>query len=523
MSKGPSQATILVELASGADLFHTPEGEAFATITIDGHRETWPLRTKPVRRWLARQHFEHAEAAPGAQAIQDAIGVLEGRAIFDGSEREVFTRSAEHDGAIYLDLADAGWRAVEITASGVGVVSDPPVRFRRARGMLPLPLPERGGSVKVLREFGNFANDDDFMLAVAWLVAALRPAGPYPVLALHGEQGSAKSTLTEVLRLIVDPNKAPLRAAPKTGHDLMIAATNGWVVAYDNLSHLPDWLSDAICRLATGGGFATRELYTDNEEAIFEAQRPVILNGIEEIATRGDLQDRSIVLELPRIEGHRTEEAFWSDFNRAHPQLLSALLDVVVTAMANMPEVEIAHLPRMADFAKWMEAASPAMGWDPGEFLEAYDSNREDANEITLEASPLTGPIRELGDFKGTATELLEALNELVGERLQRSKVWPKNASALSGALRRLAPNLRRAEPPIEVEFKRESGARTLEIKKIGSEKGRHRRHQRHQTGVNDGDDANDGVFPTHSNGNGAGPGWDPDHQDPGEEEVGAR
>jgi hypothetical protein len=226
----PSKATVLVGLAlsEGAELFHTTEGEAFATVPMDGRRETWPLKTKTIRRWLARLFYEATEAAPGSQAIQDALGVLEGKALFDGLEHCVNVRTAEHNGAIYLDLADPEWRAVEIRpttsiapGSGWRVVPNAPVRFKRARGMLPLPAPVAGGSVEEVRPFLNYASDADFRLMIAWLVMTLRPAGPYPVLALHGEQGSGKSTAAEALRMLIDPNEALLRPPPRDERDLV--------------------------------------------------------------------------------------------------------------------------------------------------------------------------------------------------------------------------------------------------------------------------------------------------------------
>jgi hypothetical protein len=284
-----SQATRLVALAEEAELFHSPDGEAYATLAVAGQRQTWLLKSQAFRRWLARQFYEEEAKAPSAQALQDAVGVLEGRALFDGPEYPVFTRLAGHDGCIYLDLANEAWEVIEITTTGWQVMVEPPVRFRRPRGMSPLPHPIHGGGIEELRAFVNVPCDreSDRILLVAWLLAALRPCGPYPVLVLHGEQGSAKSTAARLLRALIDPNRAPLRAEPRDGRDLMIAATNGWCLSLDNLSHVPPWLSDAICRLATGGGFATRALYTDSDEVLFDAQRPVILNGIEELATRG--------------------------------------------------------------------------------------------------------------------------------------------------------------------------------------------------------------------------------------------
>jgi hypothetical protein len=459
-----SQGTEIVKLAleAGIELFHSPEGHAFATLPIDGRRETWPLRTKAIRRWLSRLYYKSAGKAASSEGTQSALGVLEGMALFDGTEHPVHLRTAELDGVLYLDLADAEWRAVEITPEGWRIVVDPPVKFRRARGMLPLPTPVGGGSLEELRPFLNYAREDDFRLMVAWLVMALRPAGPYPVLALHGEQGSGKSTAAEVLRMIFDPNEALLRPPPRDERDLVIAGSNGRVVALENLSHIPQWVSDALCRISTGSGFGTRELYSDNEETLFAVQLPIAINGIAEVIISGDLQDRSIILMLPVIEEYISETDLWERFERAQPRLLGALLDVVSEAMCREPEVELGELPRMADFARWTAAAAPALGWGTGELLAAYTRNRAEANETVLAASPLTAPLRAVGNFEGTASELLDRLVGQVGDGVARSKVWPKTPSALSNSLRRLAPSLRRGDPAWGVAFERDARERIV-------------------------------------------------------------
>jgi hypothetical protein len=446
-----SQATRLVALAldAGVELFHTPDGESYATITVEGHKETWPLKVKGFQRWLARLFYEAEDKPSGSQAVQDALAVLEGKALFDGPECAVYTRLAEHNSAIYLDLADEHWQAVEITSGGWRVVAEPPVKFRRARGMLPLPLPVPGGRLVDLQPFLNIATDADWRLLVSWVVATLRPVGPYPVLVLYGEQGSAKSSLVRVLRSLIDPNTADLRTAPRDERDLVIAATNGWVIALDNLSHIPDWLSDALCRLATGSGFATRELYTDAEEVIFAAQRPIAMNGIEELATRGDLLDRALLVYLPTIaaDKRQDEKAFWRAFDAVRPQILGALLDVLSTALRTLPSVRLERKPRMADFTVWACAAAPACGWTAEEFLDTYAGVQEASHELTLEASPVGPLVRELvaqdGMWEGTASALLTALELLAGDKLVKQQAWPKNGRTLSNALRRLAPTLR--------------------------------------------------------------------------------
>jgi hypothetical protein len=254
---------MLVDLAAHADLFHTVTGIAYADLAIGGHRETWPVRSSRFRGWLRRHYYDATGDAPSAAALNSALNLLEARAQFDSPERTVHVRVAEHDGHIYLDLADTSWRAVDIGPDGWQVVGEPPVHFRRPAGLLPLPIPQRGGALAQLASFLNLRDQDELILVSTWLLAALRSGGPYPLLVITGEQGSAKTFLAKLLRALVDPNAAPVRTLPREERDLFIAANNGHVLAFDNLSALPSWLSDTLCRLASGGSFAVRQLYTD--------------------------------------------------------------------------------------------------------------------------------------------------------------------------------------------------------------------------------------------------------------------
>jgi len=446
------RSTVASEIArlvrdSGALLFHDGEGCAYVSFEDAGHRETWPLRSRRSKLFARLLYHRAKEEAPNGQALADALATLEGEAVFDGPELPVYVRLAGDGHTIHVDLGDEKWRAVTITKSGATLLSEHPVRFIRARGMASLPVPAASGSLDALRPFINVASEDDWRLVVAFLLAAWRPRGPYPVLGLNGEQGSGKSTDARVLRELLDPSTVPLRAAPRDVRDLMISASNSWIVSLDNLSHLQPWLSDALCRLATGGGFATRELYTDAEEVLFDAQRPVILNGIEELATRSDLLDRSLLISLPMIPKaqRRSEEEFWAAFYRARPAILRGLLDALAGALARVDSTQLEALPRMADFARWAVAAEPALGWRAGSFMAAYEQNRGQAHELAVEASHIGSSLIELAGegFEGTATELLGKLGERVDEKVTKSPDWPKNGRALSGALKRLAPNLR--------------------------------------------------------------------------------
>lgn len=469
-----TQAQQLIQMAQeSADLFHAPDGEPFATASVKGHRETWRIRSREFSEWMLTQYFFRHGKPPRRQARSDAAETLAALAVHDGAERRVSVRLAEHNGAIYLDLGDPAWRAVEIRGDGWRVVDRSPVRFRRPNGVAPIPAPLAGGSVDDLRPFVNVADESSFRLLVAWLIAALRPTGPYPVLALQGEQGSAKSTTTKLLRGLVDPSFVPLRRLPREERDFIISATNCHVLAFDNLSGLQPWHSDIVCCLATGSGFAARQLYTDGDEVLFGATRPVILNGIDAIAARGDLLDRSLVVTLPSISEERRQDelTFDAEYEAARPRILGALLDAVAVALSNVDAVRLPRRPRMADFAMWATAAEPALGWQPGAVLRAYDGNRAEAMDTGLEGDVLAVPLRRVleadpNGWEGSAAELLEVLEDLVDDDVRNRKTWPGTAQALGTRVRRLAPVLRQAGW-LDIESVRTAKRRTLTLRPV--------------------------------------------------------
>jgi hypothetical protein len=459
------QADLLIALARTAELFHAPDGVAYASIDVDGHRETHALRRKGFRTWLTREFYMGHSTAPGAQAMEDALGVLEAQACFDGPEIRTFLRVGEADGVIYLDLGDDCWRAVRITPDRWDLVSSVECRFRRAPGLRPLPVPLDGGDIHDLRGFVNVGEDCDFHLLVAAQLATFNPRGPYPIVNYQGEQGSAKTTTARVQRELIDPASVALRAIPRDERDLHIAATNGWFLIFDNVSKLPPWISDALCRLSTGGGFSTRQLYTDQDEVLFDVTRPVILTGIEDVVERDDLRDRAVILTLPTIpDRHRkTETTFWTNFQEARPHLLGALLNGVARAMRELDTVTLSDLPRMADFARWATAGASAFGWTPGTILDSYTTSRRAAVQQFLDGDRLATAIMEAINeiFTGTSGHLLKMLTNHVPEE-DRGPDWPKTPRGMSGRLRRLAPALRREG--YEVTFVR----RTVTVRKNG-------------------------------------------------------
>ncbi len=469
--EGLSQRDKLILCGMKGELWRDADHTAHATVEVNGHLESYVLRSNAYHRYLLTLYgimFPQTigpgvviPGSPSSQAIADALNGLEAIANTK-PQKTAAVRISAHDGCVVLDLGTPDWSAVVIGPEGWEVVARPPVPFIRPTGQRPLPIPVTGGDINELRRFVNVADEGDFKLTIAFLLAALKRKGPFPIAVVNGEQGSAKSTFCRVLRCLVDPNAADLRSPPKDERDTLIAAINGWMQAYDNLSYVDGEQSDWFCRISTGGGFATRALYTNNEETLINVCRPVLLNGIPSLASRPDLADRAVALTLPVIpeEARQTEDAFWAAFDEAAPRILGALLDGVATALRNLSSVKLERLPRMADFTLWSVAAFPAYGWTAESFLSAYEANRQRGVEDAIEADSVAVAVLEIvaewGEFQGSVTTLLEEINNRVALGISKEKTWPKDPTRLSSRLRRVAPGLRRLG--VEINFDGRSG-----------------------------------------------------------------
>jgi hypothetical protein len=465
-----SVAERLKELALGhAELFTTPDGTAHALVTDKGRRDCYKVASAPFRRWLAGL-AEDSGVTPNKTAVGDAVFALEARAFRDGAKREVYLRVARVKDRIYVDLADDAGRVVEVTAVGWRTRTDCPVAFVRHENMAPLPLPEPSGTFQDLRRFLN-VTDDEFPLVRGFILDCFKAVGPYTVLLINGEQGSAKSTATKILRQVIDPvHKALARRLQRDEYELAIAAQRNAVLFFDNVSSLPQWLSDAIASLATGSGFAVRTLYSQDEETVYGNAVPVCFNGIPDFAESSDLLDRAIRVTLPRIPDDKrlSEDEFEPAFQAARPRILGAILDAVSAGLRNFEGVKLASLPRMARSARWIAACETGLPREQGSFTKAYERNREDLNALAIDHSPVATALLAWMDqeevepgkkkhgackkkvepgkpWQGSASALHDELLAVVNGLVAMSAGFPKAANKLSGELRRLAPALERA------------------------------------------------------------------------------
>lgn len=438
-----SAAALLVDLALERYRFGvTPEGEAFAVPTAGGHVVRMLRGGRfSLRAELAALYRKVTGRIAAQQALADALLVLEGEAQ-DGEPEPVHLRVAECHGALWLDLGDAEETVVRIAAGDWQLVSsDVPVLFRRSAltGAMPTPQP---GDLEQLWQLLNVA-EADRALVRGWLVAALgAPEVPHPILAVFGEQGTGKSTASKLLVDLADPSPVPLRKPPRDMDSWVTAASGSWLVGLDNLSTVPDWLSDTLCRAATGDGDVRRQLYTDAGLAVFAFRRVVLLNGIDLGGLRGDLTERLLTVQLATIPDHarRTETDLARAWQHAKPALLGGLLTEVARMREALPYVRLERSPRMADFAAIL-AALDQHHHDGA--LERYLGQAANLAADSLSADPFTASmLAELTEpFTGTAAVLLAMLTPDDG---RPPRGWPSSARQVSTVLRRNAPALRK-------------------------------------------------------------------------------
>ena len=451
-AQGEDQAAWMVRhLQEGKEgeltLYVAPDQTTYLRLNGGAQSRTWPIKSSRFRQFVTKHFYDTRKKMLRGDDLKRVVDLLDAQAACDGLHQEAYLRVApgpEND--FYIDLRNDDFQIVHVSADGWEIVDSAPALFRRGRNSLAMPRPQRGGDLSVIRKYVNL-DDDQWVLYVSCLCAFISPYGPYPVLAFSGEQGAGKSTGGRVTKKLIDPAVVELYSMPDKPRDVFVAAQNNWVIVYDNLSEMPPWLSDVFCALATGGGISSRELYTDSEEHVIKAKRPLILNGIPDIVTRNDLLSRAIPLTLRRIKTFKTEETLDKELEADLPVALGGLLDACVVALRSRDSTIVDPSARMADFARWAAAASTGLGWSPATFLSRYQTNRATAEESLIESDPIASAIIEFAKshqpcWEGTMTDLYQRTTP-PGPRRDWPDGWPGNPRALSVFLQRHAGAIR--------------------------------------------------------------------------------
>ena len=439
------------EVLQSFRLWRTAAGETYVDFVDKDKAQTVSTRSKAFEGIVTQKLYE-ADIVPKAENVRAVMAVAEHMARRSDVVNEANLRvAAGAAGTCFYDVGDDEWTTIHFGSGRWAIQKGAPVKFVRGQHTLTQTLPKTSsGSGRDLRTLlGRMIRADERTLRLleAWLIGALKPGGPYPVLIINGEQGSAKSTTSRLLRRIIDPHGLDLREPPREARDLAAGVKNSYVLAYDNVSRVPAWFSDSLCRIATGtGSVGGRALYTDTDEVAFVACRPIILNGIPDFVEREDLSDRSITVHLPAIspEQRRDDDTYWAEVGALMPELLGALYDRVAQAVTNFDNTVLESSPRMSNFAKWVVAGLPPD--DARAFLDVLRQDRIEAMEQTLEhnslAQALIEFIAERDRYVGTIHDLLGALRRFAP---RDTTFWPDTSLKLSNSLKRLQPILRAA------------------------------------------------------------------------------
>ncbi|WP_312591479.1 hypothetical protein [Stutzerimonas nitrititolerans] len=443
---GQNQASLLISFVTARfRLFHDHNQETFCQDKTT--REVFALESRQFRDRVQASYYQANRHSLREQSIREALGTLAGLGRFQGPRLSVSLRTAAVNGNYYLDLATPGSsRAIRLQPGSWDFVEFPDATFIRPDSMQPLPEPVPGGSIDPLWRLANIPPNTR-LLVLTWLIDSLRPDTPYPLLELIGEHGTAKSATQTALRRLLDPNICNLRGAPRSEEDTYVSARACALLSYENVSYLSASVQDALCVVATGGGYGKRKLYSDFDESVLTAKRPIILNGITASVTAQDLVDRAINIELPVIVERREITEIWREYEQYYPSLLGALLDIAAKALELLPTVQLPpkNRPRLLEYARLGMAVAQAMGEEPEAFLREFNASRHESLLRTIDASPVATAIQELTNDhpEGTTGSVKQLLSILGKYRLAGGDSWPGSPKGLGDAMRRAAPTLR--------------------------------------------------------------------------------
>lgn len=402
------------------------------------------------KEYISRLFFLNYASGLTDNQLKEIISIQRGKAKFEASEKQVYFRTAAISETLtFIDLADEQGTIIKVNPAGWSIADKPDVIFFRPANIQPLPIPDKNGSIELFRKFLNLKNESDFILIKSILPFMLRGRpgnrGSYLATNFTGPEGSAKSTAAKMIKSIVDPCTPEIRTPGSDVRDLFIAACRCHVLNLDNISHITRDYSDALCSIITGGGFARKLNYSDDEEMVFENCNPLLLNGIT-FKTAPDLMSRLIQIELESIsdEQRKTEAELWEEFEKAKPEILGGVLTALSNALGEYEKnFNTPPLPRLADFGKFTIALERGNGWTEGATLEALKENYNSGLDGISEENPLFTILfdevyrTEKKRISGTAADILKILNEKADDKLQRLEIWPKTPAGLGSLLTR--------------------------------------------------------------------------------------
>jgi hypothetical protein len=455
------------------DLFLDEVKAPYAVIKVDGHIETVPIKSQKFEDWAGALYYYHEkEQGHNSVLCKEAIGRVQSVLGFEAINKDVKTlhvriaafvdtdnKNLDENTVIY-DLCNKNWEIGKINRHDWNIEQNyDQVLFKRFPIMNPQVYPRKDYPPDIMDQFIRLTNvyddEDSKLLAEVYLVSLFILANlPKPMMIPHGIHGSGKSTFQEYIKLVVDPSAALTTAFPNSLPELVQILSHSYLIFFDNVSEMSQLLSDQLCRAVTGSGFSKRGLYTNDEDFIYNVKRAVGNNGINVAATRADLLDRILNIQLKPIDRrHRRKlKSLYNDLERILPYLLGYIFDVIVKVLGRIGEVKLEELPRMADFAEIGELIARCLGYEEGTFTKAYNANIGFTNEEAINASLVATAVIHLMNtqaiWSGMSKDLLSKLNDMINRTpdiswISKNKEWPKTPRTLSDRLNEVIPNLR--------------------------------------------------------------------------------
>ena len=478
------------------DQFNTP----YVAVCVNNHIETMPIKSNgKFKMWVCKTYYENQGQPISSETVSAVCNIMQGKAFFGDNVKHLDLRISNgrvdltnNEGLsnrwpIYYDLGDTGRHVVEITENRWSIEDsmDVPIMFRRYSNQLAQVIPSPDYPPDIFDQFMSLININDEstkLILKCYIISLFIPGIPKPVLMLHGEQGSAKSTCQELTKKIVDPSSILTLTFPRDINELVQQLSHNYVAYYENLSNIPDWISNQLCRAVTGSGFSKRELYSDDDDVVYQFIRCVGFNGVNLVAEKPDLLDRGIIIQLefiPKKLRRKLKEDILPKFEMIRPQLLGYIFDILakVLRVESSGGIKLETRSRMADFEEYAEIISRCMGNADYEFIRAYHENKKLQTDAALEARPIATVIIKFMESRenwtGTATQLLQEIEPVATELkidTHRNNLWPKSPGALSRRLNEVKNNLR--DVSILVTYNKDSKTRLkiIEIRKISSE-----------------------------------------------------
>ena len=458
------QAETLLKIIEGKKnivLFHDDKKDGYISIEVGNHKEIMALRSKSMKRWLTRELWEARKKPITSEALDSVVRVLESKACHEGQKYNLQNRLAFKDGELWYDLVNDRWQAVRINVNGWSIEDNTPILFNRYSHNQEQIHPAQNGDIRLILKYINLPDKNQQLLFLVYLVSCFIPDFPHPILVIFGPQGSSKTTLSKLLRLIVDPSFIEVASMPTSQKELVQALAHHSFLFFDNVSYISEEVSDTLCKAITGSGFIKRELYSNDEDIIYRFKRSIGMNGINLVSTKPDLLDRSLLLELERIDDsqRKQEKELMDNFMEDLPLILGDVFHIISSTLRIKPSIRLVSTPRMADFTLWACAIAEAIGYRKEEFLEAYKNNIAKQTETILNENIVATVLlafmeeRVWQKWEGTATELLDKLtNHADFSGIDTyDKYWPKAPQSLSRAINVLKVTLRSADISINI------------------------------------------------------------------------